>query len=276
MMDMHGAVLVGYYDYRLVAVSVLIAVFAAYAALDLAGRVTAARGVARFAWLSGGALALGLGIWSMHYMGMEALQLPVPVQYDWPTVLLSMVAAVSASAVVLFVVSRKAMGMSQAIAGSMLMGSGIAAMHYIGMEAMRLPAMCMYSPGLVALSVVLAVVISFVAMWLTFGLRGQEASWSWQKSGCALLMGLAIPVMHYVGMAAVSFVPAPLETSTLRHAITISQLGLVGIALSTLVVLGLSERLAVGVERAALSADGGDERGTGAGEDCPGRNQSEE
>ena len=188
-MEMHGAVLAGFYDFRLVAASVAIAVLAAYAALDLAGRVTAARGVAQWSWLGGGALALGLGIWSMHYLGMEALQLPVPVQYDWPTVLASMLAAVAASAVVLFVVSRKAMGMGSAVIGSLLMGSGIAAMHYIGMEAMRLPAMCVYSTGIVALSVLLAVVISFVAMWLTFGLRGQETSWSLRKAGCALLMG---------------------------------------------------------------------------------------
>ncbi len=238
-MDAHGSALVGFYDYRLVALSVLIAVFAAYAALDLAGRVTAARGMARFAWLSGGALAMGMGIWSMHYMGMEAFRLPVPVEYDWPTVLLSMVAAVSASAVALFVVSRKTMGMTAAIIGSVPMGGGIAAMHYIGMEAMRLPGMCHYSPGLVALSVVLAVLISFVAMWLSFGLRGQTVMWSWRKSGTALLMGLAIPVMHYVGMAAVSFMPAPLPASELRHAISISELGLAGIALLTLIVLGL-------------------------------------
>jgi two-component system, sensor histidine kinase and response regulator len=238
-MDVHGPMIIGYYDYRLVAVSVLIAVCAAYAALDLAGRVTAARGAARIAWLSGGALAMGLGIWAMHYMGMEAFKLPVPVEYDWPTVLLSMVAAVSASAVALFVVSRKTMGMTAAILGSLPMGSGIAAMHYIGMEAMRLPGMCMYSYRLVALSVVLAVVISFVAMWLTFGLRGQTATWSWRKSGSALLMGLAIPTMHYVGMAAVSFMPASLPASALTHAINISELGLAAIALVTLLVLGL-------------------------------------
>ena len=175
----------------------------------------------------------------MHYMGMEAFKLPVPVEYDWPTVLLSMVAAVSASAVALFVVSRKTMEMTAAILGSLLMGSGIAAMHYIGMEAMRLPGMCMYSYRLVALSVVLAVVISFVAMWLTFGLRGQTTTWSWRKSGSALLMGLAIPTMHYVGMAAVSFMPASLPASALTHAINISELGLAGIALVTLLVLGL-------------------------------------
>ena len=184
-MDVPSPALIGFYDLRLVAVSIVIAVLAAYAALDLAGRVTIARGIARFSWLSGGALAMGMGIWSMHYMGMEAFRLPVPVQYDWPTVVLSMVAAVSASAVALFVVSRKTMGMNAAVIGSLLMGSGIAAMHYIGMEAMRLPAMCHYSTGLVVLSIVLAIVISFVAMWLTFGLRGQTATWSWRKSGCA-------------------------------------------------------------------------------------------
>jgi len=233
-----GTTLIGSYDYRLVAISVLIAIFAAYAALDLAGRVTAARGTARFVWLSGGASAMGMGIWSMHYMGMEAFRLPVPVEYDWPTVLLSMVAAVAASAVALFVVSRKTMGMPATIIGSIVMGGGISAMHYIGMDAMRLPAMCTYSSTLVALSIILAILISFVALWLTFALRGQTATWSWRKSGSALLMGVAIPVMHYVGMAAVSFMPASLPGSELTHAIGISHIGVAGIALATLVVLG--------------------------------------
>ena len=268
-MNMHGS-----YNYLLVAVSVLIALFAAYAALDLAGRVTAARGLARFAWLGGGALAMGFGIWSMHYVGMEAFRLPVPVQYDWPTVLLSMVAAVSASAVALFVVSRKTMGMTAAILGSLVMGSGIAAMHYIGMEAMRLPAMCSYSSGLVALSIVLAIVISFVAMWLTFAVRGQTATWSRRKLGSALLMGLAIPVMHYVGMAAVSFMPASLPTSELTHAISISDIGVGGIALVALIVLGLvflmslldrrfsrsAEELGLSEERYRMMAEMNEER----------------
>jgi two-component system sensor histidine kinase/response regulator len=235
----HDSTLRGFYDLQLVAASILIAIFAAYAALDLAGRVTAAKGSARLIWLTCGALAMGIGIWSMHYIGMEAFRLPVPVRYDWPTVLLSMLAAVFASAIALFVVSRRTMGLSAAILGSILMGSGIAAMHYIGMEAMRLPAMCTYSYGLVALSILLAIVISFVALWLTFSMRGQTANWSWRKSGSALVMGLAIPVMHYVGMAAVSFMPASLPASELRHAISISQLGVAGIALVTLIVLGL-------------------------------------
>jgi PAS domain S-box-containing protein len=239
-MEATGTTLIGIYDYRLVTISVLIAILAAYAALDLAGRVTAARGIARFFWLGGGALAMGLGIWSMHFIGMGAYRLPVPVEYYWPAVLLSLTAAVSASAVALFVVSRKTMGITAAVIGSLLMGSGIAAMHYIGMETMRLPAMCSYSYGLVALSIVLAISISFVAMWLAFGLRGQMATWNWQKSGSALLMGLAISAMHYVGMAAVTFLPSTSIHWNPAYCIDVSALSLLGIVTITFFVLLLA------------------------------------
>jgi two-component system sensor histidine kinase/response regulator len=253
-MDVQGATLSGSYNSLLVAVSVLIAILAAYAALDLAGRVTAARGLAWFAWLSGGAFAMGIGIWSMHYIGMEALRFPVAVKYDWPTVLLSIVAAIFASAVALFVVSRKTMNVSATITGSVLMGSGIAAMHYLGMEAMRLPAMCSYSYGLVALSIVLAIVISFLALWLTFTTRAQTTTWSWQKSRNALLMGTAIPVMHYVGMGAVTFTAASIPASEYVHAISISELGLSGIALITVIVLGLVFLMSLLDRRISLQA----------------------
>src|SRR2546429_5745315 len=93
--------LIGSYNYGLVALSVLIAMFASYAALDLAGRVTAARGWTRAVWLLGGAGAMGTGIWSMHYIGMLAFILPIPVAYHWPTVLLSLFAAIVASVVAL-------------------------------------------------------------------------------------------------------------------------------------------------------------------------------
>src|ERR1700680_1250020 len=163
-----GVAINGTYDYRLVALSVLIAVLASYAALDLAARVTAAQGRIRFAWLLGGAAAMGTGIWSMHYIGMLAFQLPVVVLYDWPTVLLSLLAAIGASWVALFVVSRETMTVPQAILGSLFMGGGIAAMHYIGMAAMRLPAMCHYSADGVRLSVFLAVVIAFAALQMSY------------------------------------------------------------------------------------------------------------
>ena len=233
-------VVVGSYDYRLVALSVVIAVLASYAALDLAGRVTSARGGIRRLWLSGGATAMGIGIWSMHYVGMLAFRLPVPVQYDWPTVLLSLLAAIFASAIALFVVSRKKMGHFRAIVGSVFMGSAIAGMHYIGMAAMRLPAMCHYSPVIVTISVLLAIVISLVALWLTFRFRGETKSGGWRKALSAVVMGAAIPVMHYTGMAAASFTSSTSINDDLSHALSISSLGLSGIIIVTFMVLWLT------------------------------------
>src|ERR1700694_4712774 len=121
--------LTGSYDYSEVARSVFIAIVASYAALDIAGRVTAARGRIRLAWLSGGAIAMGLGIWAMHFKGMLAFRLPVPVEYHWPTVLASLLVAILASAVALYVASRQKMGTVEALAGSAFMGGAIASMH---------------------------------------------------------------------------------------------------------------------------------------------------
>jgi NO-binding membrane sensor protein with MHYT domain len=143
------------YDLRLVALSILIAICASYAALDLAGRVTAARERARILWLVCGAGAMGLGIWSMHYVGMLAFRLPVPVSYDWPTAMLSLRVAIIAAGVALYVVSGETMSLSRAVVGSVVMGTAIAAMHYIGMMAMRTTAMCHYDPWIVVLSIVL-------------------------------------------------------------------------------------------------------------------------
>ena len=115
---MTTAHLVCSHNYALVALSVLIAMVASFAALDLAGRVTAAAGWIRAAWLLGGAGAMGTGIWAMHYIGMLACMLPVPVAYHWPTVLLSLFAAILASAIALYVVSRQKMGAFQRSPGA--------------------------------------------------------------------------------------------------------------------------------------------------------------
>src|SRR6202166_1643257 len=231
--------LIGSYNYALVALSVLIALFASYAALDLAGRVTAAGGWTRAAWLLGGAGAMGTGIWSMHYIGMLAFILPIPVAYHWPTVLLSLLAAILASVVALGVVSRQEMGASRAVSGSVLMGAGIASMHYIGMAAMRLPAICQFHSSLVVMSVVFAGLISFAALWITFHFRDEKTGMGREKSAGAVVMGAAIPVMHYTGMAAASFTPSGMPTD-LSHAVSISALGTAGIAAVTFAVLGLA------------------------------------
>jgi len=241
------------HNYALVALSVLIAMFASYAALDLAGRVTAAGGWTRAVWLLGGAGAMGTGIWSMHYIGMLACMLPVPVAYHWPTVLLSLFAAILASAIALYVVSRQKMGAFRAFAGSFLMGGGIASMHYIGMAAMRLAAICQYNSLLVVLSVVFAVLISLAALWITFHLRDEKAATGWRKIAGAVVMGAAIPVMHYTGMAAASFTPSGVPAD-LSHAISISTLGTAGIVAATLIVLGLALLTSWGDRRFAAQA----------------------
>jgi PAS domain S-box-containing protein len=230
-----SAALTGSYDYNEVARSVLIAFVASYAALDLTGRVTAARGRVRLAWLSGGAIAMGIGIWAMHFKGMLALRLPVPVEYHWPTVLASLLVAILASGVALYVASCRKMGLVAALTGSIFMATGIAGMHYIGMAAMRLPAISRYSPPLVTCSILLAILFSLIALLMAFDLR-EETRWSVpRRLGSATVMGVAVSAMHYTGMAAASFIAA--SPADLSHAVTISPLANNGIATVTLIVI---------------------------------------
>jgi PAS domain S-box-containing protein len=235
-----GLVIDGHYDVVMVVLSVAIAIGASYAALDLAARVTSAHGKARQFWLGGGAVAMGIGIWSMHYIGMLAYRLPLTVRYDWPTVLLSLLAAIGASLAALLVVSREHSSQFHSLAGCMVMGGGIAVMHYTGMAAMRMAADCHYSPSLVVLSIFLALVISFVALWLAFRFRTDTKSWGWRKFVSAVVMGFAIPVMHYTGMAAVTFTAAPMVHGDLTHSWSVTSTGVAGVVIVTVAVLALS------------------------------------
>jgi PAS domain S-box-containing protein len=229
-----------HYDLRLVALSVAIAVVASYTALDLASRVTAAHGRGRGIWLSGGAMAMGIGIWSMHYVGMLAFKLPVPVHYHVPTALTSLVAAVLASGFALWVVSRQEMRLGDALRGSVVMGFGISIMHYTGMVSMQLPGTVSYRWPLVAGSVGVAIIVSFTALWRAFRLREPGIrGWSWNKLGSALLMGAAIPSMHYTAMAAVRFQVTSTADSFPSVSIPSMTLGAIAIVLSTFMILGL-------------------------------------
>jgi two-component system sensor histidine kinase/response regulator len=236
---MMGSDLVGTYSPWLVALSVVIASAASYVALDLAGRTTAAQGRARWVWLFGGAGAMGVGIWSMHYIGMLAFTLPVPVYYYVPTVLVSLVAAVVAAAVALYVVSRERLGVVSALVGSLAMGAAICAMHYVGMDAMRLQAMCMWNYSIVTLSVVIAVVVSLAALWLSFRFRSEARALAPLKLATAVVMGVAVCAMHYTGMAAARFVPVA-DTVDLNGALPISAIGISGIVIVTFMVLALA------------------------------------
>jgi two-component system sensor histidine kinase/response regulator len=226
------------YSPLLVLLSIAIAILAAYAALDLAGRTSASEGRVRLIWIGAGAFALGLGIWSMHYVGMLAFTLPVRVLYDLPTVLLSLLAAVLASAVALLFVTRAEMRIPSVLASSIVMGTGIAAMHYTGMAAMRLPAVCRYDLRVVVASILVAIVVSVAALLITFRLRTADREFSGAKIAGAIVMGFAIASMHYTGMAAVSFVPAPL-TDDISRSIEVTSLGAFGIAIVASVVLAV-------------------------------------
>ena len=230
-------VMVGYYDYRLVALSAVISVLAAYAARNLSERLNAARGRAWLAWLVFGSTVDGIGTWSMHYTGMLAYHLPVPVQYDWPTVLLSLLVAILGSAGALLVVGSSKKGWTRTLAASILLGGvGISVMHYTAMAAMRLQGMHHYSPLLATLSVVLAIGMCVPSLTLTFLRRDRASGRSLRNHGSALLRGAANPVMHYTAMAATSFTYAE-ELPDLSHAVHISSLGVLGISIVPLMVL---------------------------------------
>lgn len=229
------AVMTGSYNYVLVVVSVLISMAGAYAALDLAGRVTDTRGWVRLGWLMGGAAACGINTGAMHYTAMAAFRLPVPVQYDWPTVLLSLLPAAGSAAIALFFVSRTGMGWFQTAVGSAFMGGGIAALHYTAMTSMRFQGMCHYSPAGVALSTAVASLLSLIPLRLLSLFRTRaNGKWFW-KAAALLFMGAANPAMHYAGMAATTFTRSA-GLPDLSHATTISTIGAIGIVTIALMV----------------------------------------
>jgi PAS domain S-box-containing protein len=237
MISANAVVMTGSYDYGEVGRSVLIAVAASYAALDLAGRVTAASGRARGFWLAGGAVAMGIGIWEMHFKGMLAFQLPVRVVYHWPTILASFGVAVFASAIALYIVSRQKMGPVQLWTGSLIMGGGIAALHYLDMAAMRLAAVCRFDVRIVLLSIAFAIVFSLLALTLAFGLREETRDTPGRRVASAMVMGAAISIMHYTGMASATFIASPVAPN-LSLTVNISPLANAGVSMITLLVLG--------------------------------------
>ena len=198
--------LTGSYEISLVLLSVFVAMMASYTALSLAGRVTETQGRASTLWLAGGAVAMGCGIWSMHFIGMLAFSLPIRLSYDVLWTLASLIAAIGVSAFALRIVTRPTIRRFDILLGGVLMGAGICSMHYMGMQALKMNPGIDYDPATVAVSVVIAVVASIAALWLAFTLRS-EYGWRAQvkKGGAAAIMGLAVIAMHYTGMQAARF-----------------------------------------------------------------------
>lgn len=199
----------GTYNDWIVAGSYVIAVIAAFVALDMATRVSANRNSrsAKY-WWGGGSIAMGSGIWSMHFVGMLAFTLPIPIPYNVPITLLSLGFAIAASATALYTISRGELSGQRLVGSGFLMGGGVVLMHYTGMMALEIRPRPEYDPLLFALSVVIAVVASIAAMWICFSLRSDSFTKAiWKKSVSALVMGLAIWGMHFTGMAAAQFAP---------------------------------------------------------------------
>jgi diguanylate cyclase (GGDEF)-like protein len=214
-----------HYTSSLVTASILISIGASYAALSLSDRVRAATTVfLRRLWLTSGSVAMGVGIWSMHYLGMLALKLPVPVFYFWPTVLLSLLMAIAASSVALSVVSREGLAMRKLLIGGLLMGAGIGAMHYTGMAAMRSSAMEQYDPWIVALSIIASAGFSWLALWIAFASRSSGQSETSMRAAGSVVMGLGIAAMHYIAMVGVRFTMSGMPIS-MRGTIQVDVLG---------------------------------------------------
>ena len=197
--------LIGSYSPTLVIISLCVAILASYTALDLTGRIATAKGRAVHLWTAGGAIAMGIGIWSMHFIGMLAFKLPIDLGYDGAITLLSLLIGVLSSGFALWLVSQPKLPAWQLAFGALVMGAGISAMHYTGMAAMRMQPGIDYDPTLFGASLMIAVGASGAALWIAFHLRQHTPYVRLIRGGAAVIMGIAIVGMHYTGMAAARF-----------------------------------------------------------------------
>lgn len=246
------------YDPALVALSVLIAIQGGFVCLRLASRLSNAAAPQRKAMLAASALSLGCGIWAMHFIGMLALELPIAVNYDVLLTLISFLVSILVTGIGVYAASFGAHTRLKLAAGGLFMGLGTAAMHYIGMSAVRANCIITYSPPLVVASVVIGVAASILALWLAFSRRN-----AWQTFAGALVMGLAISGMHYTAMAAATFLKA--EDLVALSAPTISQnLLAIVVAVATFFICGffllflLPDRTDDDAPHAEQPADDGD------------------
>ena len=226
----------GTHDWYLVLLSIAVAILASFTALNLAGRVRASRGRSRSLWLAAAAITLGGGIWSMHFVAMLAFSMPnMPMSYDLGPTLLSLAIAIAFTAAGLATFNWQQVTRGRIAVAGGLIAAGVVAMHYIGMAAMRMPAMLSYDPRWVAASVVIALVASTAATWLAS--REQRLG---RRVLAAIVMGAAIAGMHYAGMYAAIFTSAD-DVDRARGSASIGQTYLaVGISVLTVLILALS------------------------------------
>lgn len=196
----------GDYDPFWVAVSILLAVFSSFATLHVAEQIgQTPRRAPRMAWLAGGALSMGCGIWAMHFVGLLAFDLPCAVAFDAPLTLASIVPGMLASAAALWTVSLPRRDTRTLLLGGLLFGAGIGGMHYSGMAAMRLDGLVRYDPTVFSVSWIVAVILATLALWTNRELRTRGAGQYASLAG-GLVLGGAVAAMHYTAMAATYFI----------------------------------------------------------------------
>jgi diguanylate cyclase len=226
------------YNPWLVSLSIGIAILASFTSLRLAARVAESQGSSNWPWLALGSVSMGIGIWSMHFIGMMAFSVPIQLRYDIGLTLLSLAAAIVTSGFALKIASSAELGYARHIVCSLAMGLGIVTMHYTGMSAIPIVPSISYDPLLLIASVLIAVIASFTALWLAFKLRSATFKYlTIAQVGAALIMGLAIAGMHYTGMAAAELQPGAI----CRGGVALdSQLFAVSISIATLSLLTIT------------------------------------
>lgn len=234
----------GVYDSRLVILSYLVAVMASYVALDLTGRLRDHNNTKKdtWLWLIGGAIAMGSGIWSMHFIGMLSFSIPgITLEYNVYWTILSLCVAVFASGFALFLLKKSIINVIHLIGGGFILGLAIASMHYTGMTALLISLNISYLPSLFLLSILVAIIASEAAIW--FALKSNTVVAALRnriKILSAMIMGFAIFGMHYTGMAASVF--SPLCTPTINTdvpGISPAVLSII-IAAATFIILGVA------------------------------------
>ena len=229
------------YNHWLVGLSIVVAMLVSYTALRLAARVATSERRAARIWVGIGAVVMGVGVWSMHFIGMLAFSLPIPLAYNVPTTLASLAIAIITSGFSLQITSGQRLTTPRLSSSAVVMGVGISTMHYMGMAAITVVPPILYDPLLVAISILIAVAASFVALRLFFRLREGKTVYQWlTRIAAAAVMGLAICGMHYTGMAAARFVPgsfcmggATFQNGWLATSIGLFALGLLAVTLLT-------------------------------------------
>ncbi len=191
------------YNPILLALSFVMAVLGSFTALQLAIRIPVANKRSLMFWTFSSGLALGGGgIWSMHFIGMLAMNMPFAMHFDIAMTFASLVIAITFVSLGLVIAGKDLLGETSLILGGGIAGLGVASMHYLGMYALEIPAKVSYDPLLVVVSIIIGIIASIVALWLAFNLRG-----SLQRFGSAIIMGIAVCGMHYTGMYAATMTP---------------------------------------------------------------------